>query len=106
MQNGNFGRYDDQEIFDLVDALARVPVDDKVGVKDACSAIQEKMLTEVPMIPLWYNGLWAQFSDAYWTNWPTEAADTPNTLPTTWSGYWLLGGLETLINLEPAGQSE
>jgi len=101
MQSGNFGRYENQEIFDLVDALAEVPMSDQQGIIDACSAIEELMLTEVPMIPLWYNGLWAQFSSATWTNWPTEDSAAP-TLPTTWSGYWQLGGLMTLINLEPA----
>jgi len=105
MQSGNFGKYDDQEIFDLVDALAKVPVTDEAGMQAACSAIQEKMLTEMPMIPLWYNGLWSQFSNAVWTNWPTEDSAAP-TLPTTWSGYWQLGGLQTLINLEPVPPAE
>jgi len=100
MQSGNFGRWENQEMFDLVDGLARVPMSDVAGMQAACSAIQELMLTEVPMIPLWYNGLWAQFSNAVWTNWPTEDSASP-TLPTTWSGYWQLGGLQTLINLEP-----
>jgi peptide/nickel transport system substrate-binding protein len=100
MQSGNFGRYESQEMFDLVDALARIPVTDEAGMQAACSAIQELMLTDMPMIPLWYNGLWAQFSSAVWTGWPTEASAAP-TLPTTWSGYWQLGGLMTLINLEP-----
>lgn len=106
MQSGNFGRYEDQEIFDLVDALAKVPADDEAGMKAACSAIQEKMLTEMPMIPLWYNGLWSQYSNAVWTNWPSEAADAPKTLPSTWSGYWQLGGLQTLINLKPVPPAE
>ena len=66
-----------------------------------CSQIQELMLTEMPMIPLWYNGLWAQFSNSTWTNWPSEAADSPHTLPSTWSGYWQMGGLLTLTALEP-----
>ncbi len=100
MQSGNFGRWDNQEMFDLVDALARVPSSDKAGMQAATSAIQELMLTEMPMIPLWYNGLWSQFSNSVWTNWPTEQASSP-TLPTTWSGYWQLGGLMTLINLQP-----
>ncbi|OGO16297.1 MAG: ABC transporter substrate-binding protein [Chloroflexi bacterium RBG_13_68_17] len=99
MGSGNFGRYDNQEMFDLVDALAAVPSDDVAGMQAVCSDIQELMLTDVPMIPLWYNGLWAQFSSSVWTNWPTEESAAP-TLPTTWSGYWQLGGLMTLINLE------
>jgi peptide/nickel transport system substrate-binding protein len=100
MQSGNFGRWENQEMFDLVDALARIPSSDKAGMQAACSSIQELMLTEMPMIPLWYNGLWSQFSNSVWTNWPTEDSSSP-TLPTTWSGYWQLGGLMTLINLQP-----
>ncbi len=101
MQSGNFGRYDNQQVFDLVDQLAATPTDDVAGMQDLCGQIQNILLTEMPMIPLWYNGLWAQWNDSVWTNWPTSADDTPNTLPTTWSGYWQLGGLMTLTNLEP-----
>jgi peptide/nickel transport system substrate-binding protein len=104
MQSGNFGRYDNQEIFDLVDGLAKVPADDEAGMKDAVSKIQEKMLTDVPMIPLWYNGLWAQFNDSVWTNWPIDGNADNATLPSTWSGYWQLGGLQNLINLKPAAK--
>jgi len=101
MQSGNFGRYDNQEMFDLVDALAKVPVTDQEGMKAACADIQELMLTDMPMIPLWYNGLWAQYSNAVWTNWPSDAEGATKTLPSTWSGYWQMGGLMTLINLQP-----
>lgn len=103
MQSGNFGRYDNQEVFDLVDALAKIPMSDEEGMKAACSSIQTAMLTDMPMIPLWYNGLWAQYSTSTWTNWPDENSASP-TLPTTWSGYWQLGGLQTLINLQPVGE--
>jgi peptide/nickel transport system substrate-binding protein len=99
MQSGNFGRWESQEMFDLVDALAKVKVDDVEGMKAGCAAIQELMLTEMPMIPLWYNGLWSQFSNAVWTNWPTEDSGSA-ALPCTWSGWWQLGGLQTLIELE------
>jgi peptide/nickel transport system substrate-binding protein len=100
MQSGNFGKYDNQAIFDLVDELGKVPFSDTEGMKAVISQIQTIMLTDVPMIPLWYNGLWSQYSNAVWTNWPTETSATP-TLPTSWSGYWQLGGLKTLINLQP-----
>lgn len=103
MQAGNFGRYENQELFDLVDNLARVPMSDKEGMQAATSAIQRLMLTEMPVIPLWYNGLWAQWSTSVWNNWPDETSSAP-TLPTTWSGYWQLGGLQTLINLKPASE--
>jgi len=102
MGSGNFGRYDDQEMFDLVDAMAAFPMEDVAGLKAACSAIQEKMLTDMPMIPLWYNGMWAQYSDAVWTNWPTDGNNDPSRLPCTWHPYFAMGGLQTLIELELA----
>lgn len=100
MLNGNFGRYENKAVFDAVDALAKVPFSDTAGMKAACSKIQESMLADVPMIPLWYNGMWGQWSNASWTNWPDEKSSKP-TLPCTWNGYWQLGGLQTLINLKP-----
>lgn len=103
MQSGNFGRYDNQAVFDLVDALAAIPADDIAGMQAAVSEIQTALLTDVPMIPLWYNGMWAQFSNAHWTNWPQEGG-TNLGLPTTWSGYWQLGGLLNLINLQPVSE--
>jgi peptide/nickel transport system substrate-binding protein len=102
MGSGNFGRYDDQEMFDLVDQMAAFPMDDEEGLKAACSAIQEKMLTDMPMIPLWYNGLWAQYSNAVWTNWPTDGNNEPSRLPCSWHPYFAMGGLLTLIELELA----
>jgi len=103
MQSGNFGRYENQELFDLVDALAKVPTSDEEAMKAACADIQRVMLTEVPMIPLWYNGLWAQWTETNWVGWPTEATGSSN-LPSTWSGYWQIGGLQTFLELTPAGQ--
>jgi peptide/nickel transport system substrate-binding protein len=102
MGSGNFGRWDNQEMFDLVDQLAAIPMDDEEGMKAACSAIQELMLTEMPLIPLWYNGLWAQYSDAVWTNWPTDGNNEPSRLPCSWHPYFSMGGLLTLIELELA----
>ncbi len=105
MGSGNFGAYDNQQVFDLVDELAATPATDLAGMKAICSQIQTILLTEMPMIPLWYNGLWAQCPTPVtrvWTNWPSVAADTPNTLPCSWAGYWQMGGLLTLCNLELA----
>jgi peptide/nickel transport system substrate-binding protein len=103
MQNGNFGRYDNQDMFDAVDALGRVSTDDAAGMKAAVSKIQTLMLQDMPVIPLWYNGAWAQWPSgptAVWTGFPTESSDSP-TYPLTWNGYWQTGGLQTLINLKP-----
>ncbi len=102
MQAGNFGRYDNQAMFDAVDALGRVKVTDTAGMKAAVSKIQTIMLTDMPVIPLWYNGAWAQWDNgptAVWTGFPTASSTSP-TYPITWNGYWQTGGLQTLINLK------
>jgi peptide/nickel transport system substrate-binding protein len=90
----NFGRYDNPEAWDLVQQLDLTPVDDVEGMKAITSQLQRIHLTDLPMIPLWYNGMWSQVSDAVWTNWPK--ADGEHFLPTTWRGYWQMGGLRML----------
>lgn len=100
MGSGNFGRYDNPKVFALVDKLAATPSWDLAGMKAICSQIQEILLTDMPMIPLWYNGLWAQYNDSVWTNFPSADPDTPHWLPSTWAGYWQMGGLHTLFGLK------
>jgi peptide/nickel transport system substrate-binding protein len=58
------------------------------------------MLTDMPVIPLWYNGAWAQWTSTNWSGISTSASTTP-AYPITWNGYWQTGGLQTLINLTP-----
>ncbi|MGD0707655.1 MAG: ABC transporter substrate-binding protein [Anaerolineaceae bacterium] len=102
MQNGNYGRYTNQAMFDAVDALGRVQATDTAGMKAAVSKIQTLMLTDMPVIPLWYNGAWAQWTvgpTAVWTGFPTSTSTSP-TYPITWNGYWQTGGLQTLINIK------
>lgn len=101
MTNGNFGRYENQEAFDLVVELDKTPTDDIDGMKVVISDLQEIFLTDLPVIPLWYNGLWSQYSDAVWTGWPGAGADQTHYLPATWRGYWNMTGLQMLANLEP-----
>lgn len=102
MGSGNFGRYDNPEVFALVDELAATPRWDEAGMKAICSRIQEILLTDLPMIPLWYNGLWAQYVEFTWTNFPGAYEGRPHWLPCTWAGYWQMGGLHTLFGLKPA----
>ncbi|MBN2006594.1 MAG: ABC transporter substrate-binding protein [Anaerolineae bacterium] len=102
LQNGNYGRYDNEEAFTLVDALDRVKVDDLEGMRDVISQMQTIQLTDMPLIPLWYNGAWAQYSNAVWTNWPSSADDANHYLPVTWRGYWNMTAILMLCDLELA----
>lgn len=102
MNDGNYGRYNNPQVFDLVVQLDKVPVGDTEGIKKVISQIQRIQLTDMPAIPLWYNGLWSQWNEAYWTNWPSAADGAPKYLPCTWRGYWNMTALLMLTELKPA----
>lgn len=99
-QTGNFGRYNNKEAFDLVTQLDKVPTSDLAGMKAVISKLQTIQLTDLPIIPLWYNGVWAQMSTTYWTNWPS-AEGTNHNLPCTWNGYWNMTAVLMLTELKP-----
>lgn len=101
IQNGNYGRYDNQAAFDLMNQLDQVPADDTAGMKAVISDLQEILLTDMPLIPLWYNGMWAQYSNAHWTNWPSGEEGANHYLPVTWNGYWNMTAILMLSELEP-----
>jgi peptide/nickel transport system substrate-binding protein len=98
----NYGRYENQEAWDLVNRLDGTKVDDLAGMNAIISRLQRIQLTEMPIIPLWYNGLWSQYSNAVWTNWPSAEQGAPNHLPTTWRGYLQRGAIKMLTELRPA----
>lgn len=102
MTSGNFGRYENQQVFDLLVQLNKVPVGDTEGMRRVISQIQRIQLNDMPAIPLWYNGLWAQWNTINWTGWPSAAADAPKYLPCTWRGYWNMTALLMLTELKPA----
>lgn len=99
---GNFGRYENDDAWELVQELSRTAQDDPAYL-DVLGQLQEITMTDLPMIPLWYNGLWAQYNTQVWTNWPTSESGTPDHYPSTWGGYFNMGGLRTLQELQPAG---
>ncbi|MHB0876428.1 MAG: ABC transporter substrate-binding protein [Anaerolineae bacterium] len=103
-QGGNYGRYDNPRAFDLVTQLDKTPIDDVAAMQALASQLQEIQLTDVPVIPLWYNGLWAQYSNAVWTNWPSSAEGANHYLPCTWRGYWNMSGIMMLTTLTPVAK--
>jgi peptide/nickel transport system substrate-binding protein len=101
----NYGRYENQSAWDLVNQLDAVKVDDQAGMNAITSQLQRIQLTDMPVIPLWYNGLWSQYSNSVWTNWPS-ADEGPKLLPSTWRGYLQRGAIKMLAELEPAPAEE
>lgn len=100
----NFGRYENQRAWDLVNQLDATKVDDLAGMNAIISQLQQIQLTDVPVIPLWYNGLWSQASNSVWTNWPSAGGGSPTYVPTMWRGYLQRGAIKMLTELRPAEQ--
>jgi peptide/nickel transport system substrate-binding protein len=98
-KNRNYGSYSNPEAWALVQQLDKTPVDDVAGMQAITSKLQKISLTEMPVIPLWYNGLWSQVSNVAWTGWPT--ADGNQVLPATWNGYWQMGAIKMLTQIAP-----
>ena len=97
-KNRNFGGYENADAWALVQELDKTPVDDVATAKEITSKLQKISLTDMPVIPLWYNGLWSQVSNVVWTNWPSDEGE--HVLPATWNGYWQMGAIKMLTNLE------
>jgi peptide/nickel transport system substrate-binding protein len=97
----NFGRYENKKAWELVQKLDQVKTDDIEGMKSVISDLQKIHLDEMPVIPLWYNGLWAQSSNSVWKNWPSSASGAPKSAPVMWRNWLELGGFETLTQLQP-----
>ncbi|RIE11698.1 ABC transporter substrate-binding protein [Candidatus Cryosericum hinesii] len=103
-QGGNYGRYNNKTAFALVTQLDKTKTTDLAAMKAVISKLQTIQLTDLPMIPLWYNGMWAQMSTTYWTNWPSSVAGKNHDLPVTWNGYWNMTAILMLTQLKAVKQ--
>ncbi|WP_026929570.1 ABC transporter substrate-binding protein [Glycomyces tenuis] len=101
--DANFSRWQSEEGWELTQELAATASDDP-RFQEILSELQRISLEELPAIPIWYNGIWSQASNQVWTNWPSEAGDTPNAFPCTWNGMWNMGAIYMLTELEPAAE--
>jgi peptide/nickel transport system substrate-binding protein len=99
-KNRNFGSYENPAAWTLVQQLDKTPVDDVAAMKAITKQLQQIQMTDMPIIPLWYNGLWSQTSSAVWTGWPSSEGNN-HALPCTWNGYWQMGAVLMLTQLEP-----
>lgn len=96
--NANFGRYTNQQAWDLTQTLSRTKTDDP-AFQATLSELQKIQLTEMPYIPLWYNGMWSQVNESVWTNWPSSASNAPKHFPTTWNNFWERGSIKMLNDI-------
>jgi peptide/nickel transport system substrate-binding protein len=97
-ENRNYEGYKNDTAWGLVQQLDKTPVEDLTTMKSLCSQLQNIQLTDLPVIPLWYNGVWSQVSNSVWTNFPSDTGN--QVLPATWNGYWQMGAINMLTQLQ------
>jgi peptide/nickel transport system substrate-binding protein len=98
-ENRNFEGYKDEAAWALVQKLDKTPVEDTATMKTICAQLQKIQLEQMPVIPLWYNGIWSQVNNSVWTNWPSSGKN--EVLPATWNGYWQMGAVLMLTQITP-----
>ena len=80
--------------------LNKIPTSNVKAAMKLHSAIQKTILTDLPAIPLWYNGLWAQWNKSYWTNWASSKGAGLQNTPAMWNGYLNMTGIDALAKLK------
>jgi len=98
----NYERYSNPQAWALTQKLDQTPTSDKAGMKKVMSQLQGIFLKDLPVIPLWYNGVWGQWNTSHWTNFPSSTGPGPQALPAFWRGYFQMGGIRTLSGLKKA----
>jgi peptide/nickel transport system substrate-binding protein len=95
----NYERYENRAVWNLVKQLDKTPSTNVKAYRVVMSKLQKAFLQDLPVIPLWYNGMWAMFNTEYWTNWPSEEANQYT--PASWRNYWQMTSIDMLTHLQP-----
>ena len=99
----NFERYQNPTAWALSSKLDRTSPTNTAVVKKLNDQLQTILMKDLPLIPLWYNGIWSQMTTQYWKNWPQ--ANTPRQyVPVMWRGYLQMTGIDTITHLVKAGK--
>ena len=99
---GNYGRYDNPTAWAMVKKLDQTPPTDVKGRQKLINALEKIELTQIPIIPLWYNGVWSQTQSKYWKNWPSSTKKGMHFIPCMWGGYLQMTGIDMITHLKPA----
>jgi peptide/nickel transport system substrate-binding protein len=95
----NFERYSNPTAWNLVQKLDHTAPNNTKQIKSLNDKLQTILMQRLPLIPLWYNGVWAQFTSKYWTNWPS--ANSPRKyVPAMWRGYLQMTGIDVITHLK------
>lgn len=99
----NFERYTNQAAWNLTQQLDKTSPSETGTIKSLNNSLQTILMKDVPMIPLWYNGIWAQMTSKYWTNWPSSTGN--HYIPVMWGGYLQMTGIDTITHVKSTRQA-
>jgi peptide/nickel transport system substrate-binding protein len=94
----NYERYENTTAWNLAQQLDRTPPSNTKAIAALNTKLQTTLMKDLPLIPLWYNGIWAQMTSKYWTNWPSSTG--VHSLPVMWNGYLQMTGIDTILNVK------
>ena len=95
----NYERYSNATAWKLVQKLDHTAPTNAAQIKSLNNKLQTILMQKLPLIPLWYNGVWAQFTSKYWTNWPS-AKSSRQYVPAMWRGYLQMTGIDVITHLK------
>ncbi|MGZ4333418.1 MAG: ABC transporter substrate-binding protein [Gaiellaceae bacterium] len=95
----NYARYENATAWNLTQKLDRTPPTNTKAIASLNNQLQAILMKDMPLIPLWYNGIWAQMTSKYWTNWPSATSDR-KFVPVMWNGYLQMTGIDTITHLK------
>jgi peptide/nickel transport system substrate-binding protein len=96
----NFERVNNAAAYKLVQQLDATKTTDLKGMKAVQSKLEKIFLQELPIIPMWYNGMWSSANTTYWKNWPSSTG--LHYPPCLWRGYHQRGAIKMLTALKKA----
>jgi len=95
----NFERYSNADAWALVQKLDKTPPSNTAAIMKINSQLQTTLMQDLPLIPLWYNGVWAQFTSKYWKSWPAGGTSRQY-IPAMWRGYMQMTGIDMITHLK------
>jgi peptide/nickel transport system substrate-binding protein len=98
--NVNYERFKDTKAWNLTKGLDKIASSNTKAYKAQMTKLETTFLKSLPVIPLWYNGMWAMFNTSHWTNWPSKSSNRHFTTA-TWRNYWQMTSIDMLTHLKP-----
>jgi peptide/nickel transport system substrate-binding protein len=99
----NYERYSNAATWALTQQLDKTPSSHTAAYQAVMSKLQTAFLTDLPAIPLWYNGMWSMVNTKYWTNWPSSSSG--KFTPTSWRNFFQMTSIDMLTHLKPTSTS-